>query len=97
MVSKILKKPLQHKKSFFLLGPRGTRKTYWIKQNLPDYVTAYLREEVMQEGRTRNLSTFTRFLEVASFLQGQVVNISATARETNTNQKNITNYLEMSK
>lgn len=38
MVSRILEKPLKYRKSFFLLGPRGTGKTYWIKKNLPDAV-----------------------------------------------------------
>lgn len=220
MVSRILQKPLKYRKSFFLLGPRGTGKTYWIKQNLADavyidlldtetytlllgnphrlldfipkgykswividevqkvpallnevhrlieneghifvltgsssrslrkkgvnllagralmyhmhplvvqeiseafdlmqsltygllpatlsepdpaaylkaYVAAYLREEVMQEGLTRNLSAFTRFLEVASFSQGQVLNMAAIAREASTSQKNVSNYFDI--
>ena len=48
---------------------------------LEDYVQTYLREEVMQEGLTRNIGHFSRFLEVASFSQGTTVNISAVARE----------------
>lgn len=38
MVSRILKSPLQNRKSFFLMGSRGTGKTYWIKQNLGDCI-----------------------------------------------------------
>src|SRR3990167_11074903 len=34
MLSRILEKPLQYRKSFFLLGPRGTGKTHWIKAHL---------------------------------------------------------------
>ena len=49
---------------------------------LEDYVQTYLREEVMQEGLTRNIGHFSRFLEVASFSQGTTVNISAVARES---------------
>lgn len=48
---------------------------------LKDYVQTYLREEVMQEGLTRNIGHFSHFLEVASFSQGTTVNISAAARE----------------
>ena len=48
---------------------------------LSDYVHTYLREEVMQEGLTRNIGHFSRFLEVASFSQGAILNISAVARE----------------
>ncbi len=54
-----------------------------------------MREEVLQEGLTRNLSAFTRFLEIASFSQGQVLNMSSIARETNINQKNISNYFDI--
>jgi predicted AAA+ superfamily ATPase len=48
---------------------------------LRDYVQTYLREEVMQEGLTRNIGQFSRFLEVASFSQGSVLNISDIARD----------------
>ncbi len=43
---------------------------------LAGYVKTYLEEEVRQEGLTRNLSAFARFLEAASFSQGAVLNIS---------------------
>ncbi len=48
---------------------------------LRDYVQTYLREEVMQEGLTRNVGHFSRFLEIASFSQGSVINISEVARD----------------
>ncbi|OGA26257.1 MAG: ATPase [Betaproteobacteria bacterium RIFCSPLOWO2_02_FULL_67_26] len=48
---------------------------------LASYVSTYLREEVQQEGLTRNLAAFGRFLEAASFSQGSVLNVSAVARE----------------
>lgn len=48
---------------------------------LKDYVQTYLREEVMQEGLTRNIANFSRFLEVASFSQGSLVNVSEVSRE----------------
>lgn len=46
------------------------------------YTTTYLREEVLQEGLTRNLAGFSRFLETASFSQAQVLNIAGVARES---------------
>jgi len=48
---------------------------------LRDYVQTYLREEVMQEGLTRNAGQFSRFLEVASFSQGSLINVSEIARD----------------
>ena len=38
---------------------------------LASYVESYLRQEVIEEGRTRNLSAFSRFLESASFSRGR--------------------------
>jgi predicted AAA+ superfamily ATPase len=46
------------------------------------YTTTYLREEVLQEGLTRNLAAFSRFLEAASFSQAQVLNIASVSRES---------------
>lgn len=62
---------------------------------LRSYVTTYLKEEISQEGLTRNLSAFTRFLEVASFSQGQQLNISEVAREASVNRKVVENYFQI--
>jgi predicted AAA+ superfamily ATPase len=62
---------------------------------LNTYVGTYLREEVLQEGVLRSLDSFARFLEVASFSQGAMVNMTAIARETGTSQKVIKNYFEI--
>ena len=59
---------------------------------LESYVQTYLREEVLQEGLTRNLGAFTRFLETASFSQGSVLNLTEIAREAKVNRKVIENY-----
>lgn len=62
---------------------------------LRDYVQTYLREEVMQEGLTRNIGHFSRFLEVASFSQGATVNTSATAREAQVARPVAENYFSI--
>lgn len=51
------------------------------EQYLASYVQTYLQQEVVQEGISRNLSAFARFLETASFSQGSVLNMSEVARE----------------
>jgi predicted AAA+ superfamily ATPase len=48
---------------------------------LDSYVAAYLREEVAQEALTRNLDSLVRFLEVASILDGQTMNILRVASD----------------
>lgn len=62
------------------------------KKYLESYVQTYLEEEIQQEGLTRNLSAFGRFLEVASFSQGSLLNISAVAREAAIERKVVENY-----
>lgn len=62
---------------------------------LATYIDIYLREEVMQEGLTRNISAFSRFLEVASFSQGQIINASSIAREVGVDRQVIQNYFSI--
>jgi len=59
---------------------------------LSSYVQTYLREEVQQEGLTRNLQAFARFLEAASFSQASTLNISEVARECQANRKLVEEY-----
>ncbi|MBI5123637.1 ATP-binding protein [Candidatus Roizmanbacteria bacterium] len=65
------------------------------KKYLRGYVTAYLEEEIKQEGLTRNLGAFSRFLEIASYSQGSVLNISEVAREAAIERKVIENYFSI--
>lgn len=65
------------------------------KKYLEAYVKTYLEEEIRQEGLTRNLSAFTRFLEAASFSQGSVLNISSVARECAVERKVVENYFSI--
>jgi len=62
---------------------------------LASYVATYLKEEVQQEGLTRNLGAFSRFLEVASFSQACVLNISEVARECGINRKVAESYFNI--
>lgn len=62
---------------------------------LATYVDTYLREEVVYEGLTRNISAFARFLEVASFSQGGIINASDIAREVGIDRQVIQNYFRI--
>lgn len=62
---------------------------------LKSYVQNYLKEEVKQEGFSRNLGAFSRFLEAASFSQGSVLNINAVAREASVKQKTVEGYFDL--
>ncbi len=62
------------------------------KKYLESYVKTYLEQEIRQEGLTRNLASFSRFLEAASFSQGSVLNISSVARECAVERKVVESY-----
>jgi len=62
---------------------------------LEAYVSTYLEEEIRQEGLTRNLSAFARFLEAASFSQGSILSISSVARECHVERKVVENYFSI--
>ncbi|MFN0118510.1 MAG: ATP-binding protein [Elusimicrobiota bacterium] len=62
------------------------------KQYLESYVKTYLEEEIRQEGLTRTLAAFARFLESASFSQGSVLNVSSVARDCAVERKVVENY-----
>lgn len=62
---------------------------------LATYVDTYLREEVKEEGLTRNMSAFVRFLEVASFSQGNIVNYTEIAREVGIDRQVVQNYFSI--
>ncbi len=64
---------------------------------LSSYIQTYLREEVLQEGLTRNLSAFSRFIETASFSQAAVLNVSEVAREVGIERKTVANYFDLLK
>jgi uncharacterized protein len=65
------------------------------EEYLSSYIQTYLKEEVLQEGLTRNIGTFTRFLETASFSQGEALNMSSVARECSVNRKMAESYFEI--
>jgi uncharacterized protein len=65
------------------------------KKYLESYVQTYLREEVLQEGLTRNIGAFSRFLETASYSQGGILNFSEIARELSLNRLLVANYFEI--
>jgi len=62
---------------------------------LASYVQTYLKEEVQQEGLTRNLGAFARFLESASFSQGSVLNITSIASDCGVERRVVHNYFSI--
>ena len=62
---------------------------------LKDYAEIYLKEEIKAEALVRNLPAFTRFLEVASLCHGQVVNMSAIARDAQISRRFVNDFFSI--
>ncbi len=62
---------------------------------LKDYAETYLKEEIKAEALVRNLPSFARFLQVAGLYHGQVVNMSAIARESQISRNFIRNFFSI--
>jgi predicted AAA+ superfamily ATPase len=77
----------------------GMLPTVWVEHDPADYLKAYvgtyLREEVQQEALVRNLASFTRFLEAASFSQGAALNMQAVAADSGINRKSVENHFDL--
>jgi predicted AAA+ superfamily ATPase len=62
---------------------------------LESYIQVYLQEEIVQESLIRNIGSFTRFLESASFSQGSVLNVSTVARDCAVPRKTVEGYFDI--
>lgn len=62
---------------------------------LKTYLQNYIREEVFQEALVRNLASFSRFIEVASFSQGEMLNLSSVAQDTGISRQAVSNYFDI--
>ena len=65
------------------------------REFLMSYTETYLREEIAQEGLTRNIAPFSRFLDIAAATDGETVNFSSLARECGVSVKTAQQYYEI--
>lgn len=59
------------------------------------YIGDYLKEEIAAEALTRNIPAFARFLEAASFSNGEVVNFTNIARECGVSGPTVKEYFQI--
>lgn len=62
---------------------------------LEAYVGTYLREEIKEEALTRNVQAFSRFLDVAALMNGQITNLSNISRDATVPRATVTTYFEI--
>ena len=65
------------------------------KEVLRSYLGLYIKEEILAEGLVRNIGSFSRFLEAASFSHGSILNTSNIARECGVERKTVEGYLSV--
>ena len=62
---------------------------------LDAYTGTYLREEIKEEALTRNVESFTRFLEIAGLANAQVTNLSNISRDAGIPRATVGNYFDV--
>lgn len=65
------------------------------RRALAGYVEDYLKEEVFNEGLTRNVAAFARFFDALGFSHGQVLNFSSIARDCGVDAKTVREYFQI--
>jgi predicted AAA+ superfamily ATPase len=65
------------------------------RRTLAAYVQDYLKQEVFDEGLTRNVAAFSRFFEALSYSHGELINYSAIARDCGVDSKTVREYFQI--
>ncbi|MEE9610604.1 MAG: AAA family ATPase [Desulfatiglandales bacterium] len=66
-----------------------------FKRSLKAYTQDYLKEEVFNEGLTRNIPAFSRFFEAVGYSHGEITNYSNIARECGVDSKTVKEYYQI--
>lgn len=78
---------------------RGLMPRHYLSTNyrklISAYIGSYLRDEIMAEARIRNISSFSRFLEMAAFSNGEIVNYSNIAAECGVSSPTVKEYFQI--
>lgn len=67
----------------------------YIHQHLEAYVDIYLTDEIRNEGLTRNLPGFIRFLDVVGLCNGEMINFTNIARDCGVNRVTVQEYYQI--
>lgn len=77
----------------------GTLPRHYLTENprrrLQSYIGDYLQEEIKQEALSRNMSVFTRFLEIAAICDGEILNFKNIATDCGVSGPTIKEYFSI--
>lgn len=65
------------------------------RKSLGAYVRDYLKEEVFDEGLTRNVPAFSRFFEALGYCHGELINHANIARDCGVDAKTVKEYFQI--
>ncbi|MDI6688339.1 MAG: AAA family ATPase, partial [Desulfobacterales bacterium] len=65
------------------------------KKSLSAYTQDYLKEEVFDEGLTRNIPAFSRFFDAMAYSHGELTNYSNIARDCGVDSKTVKGYYQI--
>ncbi|MFZ4733575.1 MAG: ATP-binding protein [Pirellulales bacterium] len=65
------------------------------RKSLEAYVRDYLKEEVFDEGLTRNVPAFSRFFEALGYCHGELINHANIARDCGVDAKTVKEYFQI--
>lgn len=77
------------------LLPLIWQNTNLAEDRLMSYVNTYLKQEIQLEALVKDLRSFSRFLRVASILNGTTLNYSNIARDAQVNRKVVEHYFSV--
>ena len=77
----------------------GTLPRHYLVDNpwkrLGAYISVYLNEEIREEALSRDLKTFSRFMEVAAFTNGEIVVYKNIAQDCGIDYRTVAGYFEI--
>ena len=77
----------------------GLLPKHYISKNpqklLSAYIGRYLRDEIVAEARIRNVSSFSRFLEIAALTNGEIVNYTNIASDCGVSTPTVKEYFQI--
>ena len=65
------------------------------RRALAGYVDDYLKEEVFNEGLTRNVAAFARFFDALAFSHGELLNFASIGRDCGVDSKTVREYFQI--
>lgn len=77
------------------LLPGIVSRPHVASEMLEAYVATYLKEEIRQEALVKDIASFTRFLRVASLLNGQLLSFSNVARDAGVARTTVERYFDI--